>query len=133
MSNLRNISRRFSLYSLWIVGGLTLVGLLVARVWYLDWLIVPVIVSALFSLLVCGTIAYVWFLVAKNSPENLPTFYTAESGTRFLLALGTMLAYYLVDKQGIKTFICVFLVYYFIMLLFTAIFFSVIAKRSDKQ
>lgn len=133
MNNPRDISRRFSLYSLWIIGGLTLLLLLIARVWYQDQIIIPVVVSALFSLFVCGLIAYVWYLVAKKSPENLPTFYTAESGTRFLLALAMMFVYYFADKQGIKTFIWVFGAYYIVLLLFTSVYFSLIAKRSDKH
>ena len=83
---------------LYISAALFLLTLLVMQVWFLD-LLTPAIVSVAFTLLVCITIGVVWNYVAKNSPDSLPTFFTAVSGFRLLLALAVMFVYYLLDSN----------------------------------
>ena len=133
MGDARKLSIRYNRQALWLVGGLTAILLIAMRVWYMNQLLPPVIVCALFSLIVCSVTAIVWRKVATQSPDSLPTFYTAESGARFLLALLLMLVYYLADKSGIKTFIGVFAIYYFATLIHTSLYFSRISNRLDKE
>lgn len=124
-------SRCYAQQQLCLTAALFLVALLVARVWLLDSILVPAIVSAVFSLIVGFSLAVIWRRVAKRSPENLPTFFTAVSGFRMLLALATMLVYYLVsDREEMMVFFLVFLTFYFILLAHHSVFFARVSNRS---
>ena len=110
--------------------ALALLTLLVMRVWFLD-LLAAVIVSAAFTLVVCWAIGLIWRRVAKHSPDSLPTFFTAVSGFRLLLALAVMFVYYLVDSQNsMLRFFLVFMVFYFASLAHHTIFFARVSNRS---
>ena len=65
-----------------------LVGI-VGKMWDLD-LWAEMIVSSSFLLVTGVAIALIWRWVASNHKESLPTFFTAVSGFRLLLALGVM-------------------------------------------
>ncbi|MBR1411415.1 MAG: hypothetical protein IJ580_10005 [Prevotella sp.] len=107
-----------------VTVALALIALMVMQVRYID-LLTPVIVSVVFSLFVSVTIALVWRRVAQRSPESLPTFFTAVSGFRLLLALAVMFVYYLVDNQdSMLRFFLVFIVFYFGLLIHHSIFFA---------
>ena len=68
--------------------------------------------------------------VAKKSPENLPTFYTAVSGFRLLMALGVMLVYYLINGgDTMLVFFLVFMVFYFASLIHHSVFFARVSNR----
>ena len=93
-------------------------------------LLTPVIVSVVFSLVVCVAIALIWRRVAQRSADSLPTFFTAVSGFRMLLALAVMFVYYLVDNQNsMLRFLVVFIAFYFAMLAHHSIFFARINNR----
>lgn len=129
--DINKISLRYARQELLLIVALFLVTLLVSRVWLIDGLVIPAIVSALFSLVVGGILILVWRRVANGSPESLPTFFSAVSGFRLLLALGTMLVYYLVsDKEGVMLFFIVFMAFYFIMLAHHSIFFAKVSNQS---
>ena len=107
-----------------VTVALALIALMVMQVRYID-LLTPVIVSVVFSLFVSVTIALVWCRVAQRSPESLPTFFTAVSGFRLLLALAVMFVYYLVDNQdSMLRFFLVFIVFYFGLLIHHSVFFA---------
>ena len=111
--------------------GLFLISLLVMQVWYIDGLLIPAIVSVLFTLVVSGAIGLIWRRVAKRSPESLPTFFTAVSGFRMLLALAAMFIYYLVfGRSAMLLFFVVFMVFYFVSLIHHSIFFARVSNRS---
>ena len=115
---------------LYISAALFLLTLLVMQVWFLD-LLTPAIVSVAFTLLVCITIGVVWNYVAKNSPDSLPTFFTAVSGFRLLLALAVMFVYYLLDSNDtMLRFFIVFMVFYVASLAHHTIFFARVSNRS---
>lgn len=111
--------------------GLFLISLLVMQVWYIDGLLIPAIVSVLFTLVVSGAIGLIWRRVAKRSPESLPTFFTAVSGFRMLLALATMFVYYLVcGRDAMLVFFLVFMAFYIASLAHHSIFFARVSNRS---
>ena len=85
-------------HGLMVTVALALIALMVMQIWYLD-LLAPIIVSVVFSLVTCVAISQIWKRVAQSSPDSLPTFFTAVSGFRLLLALAVMFVYYLVDNQ----------------------------------
>ena len=128
-NNIEKLSMTYMRYGLMVTVALALIGLMVMQVWYLD-LLTPIIVSVAFSLVTCVAIAQIWKRVALSSPDSLPTFFTAVSGFRLLLALAVMFVYYLVDTQdSMLRFFMVFIVFYFGMLIHHSIFFARINNR----
>ena len=116
---------------LFLAVGLFLLTLVVMQVWFVEGLLVPAIVSVVFTLVVSGTIGLVWRRVAKRSPESLPTFFTAVSGFRMLLALAAMFVYYLAcGRSAMLLFFVVFMVFYFVSLAHHSIFFARVSNRS---
>jgi hypothetical protein len=127
--NIEKLSIAYMRYGVMVAVALALVGLMVMQIWFLD-LLTPIIVSVAFSLVTCVAIAQIWRRVAQNSPDSLPTFFTAVSGFRLLLALAVMFVYYLVDNQdSMLRFFMVFIVFYFGMLIHHSIFFARINNR----
>ena len=127
--NIKKLSIAYMRYGVMVAVALALVGLMVMQIWFLD-LLTPIIVSVAFSLVTCVAIAQIWKRVAQNSPDSLPTFFTAVSGFRLLLTLAVMFVYYLVDNQdSMLRFFMVFIVFYFGMLIHHSIFFARINNR----
>lgn len=131
MNDIVRQSNTYIRQQLWIIVALTIVGLFVMQVWHVDTLLVPMIVSAVFMLIISMVYGYLWRGVALKSPDNLTTFYSATSGFRMLLALVTMGVYYLVPGRGtMLTFVLVFMAYYMICLAHHTIFFARLTNRS---
>ena len=127
--NIKRLSFNYMRYGLMVTVALALIALLAMQVWYLD-LLTPVIVSVVFSLVTCAAIALIWQRVAQSSPDNLPTFFTAVSGFRLLLALAVLFVYYLIDNQdSMLRFFLVFIAFYFAMLIHHSVFFARINNR----
>lgn len=127
--NIKRLSFNYMRYGLMVTVALALIALLAMQVWYLD-LLTPVIVSVVFSLVTCAAIALIWQRVAQSSPDSLPTFFTAVSGFRLLLALAVLFVYYLIDNQdSMLRFFLVFIAFYFAMLIHHSVFFARINNR----
>ena len=130
IDNIDKLSKNYMRQGLYLTVALSLLTLLVMRVWFLD-LLTAVLVSAAFTLVVCGAIGLIWRYVTKHSPDSLPTFFTAVSGFRLLLALAVMFVYYLADGQNsMLRFFLVFMVFYFASLAHHTIFFARVSNRS---
>lgn len=128
--DVERISFSYIKQELFLTVALFLVALLVMRVWFLDEIFVPVLVSTIFTLVVGVAIGMVWRKVAKKSPDNLPTFYTAVSGFRLLMALGVMLVYYLINGgDTMLVFFLVFMVFYFASLIHHSVYFARVSNR----
>ena len=129
--NIDKLCMSYLRQELCLAVGLFLISLLVMQVWFIDGLLIPAIVSVLFTLVVSGAIGLIWRRVAKRSPESLPTFFTAVSGFRMLLALAAMFVYYLVfGRSAMLLFFVVFMVFYFVSLAHHSIFFARVSNRS---
>lgn len=116
---------------LYIAVALFLICLMVMQVWFLDSILTPAIVSVIFTLVLAVAVGLVWRRVAIGSPENLPTFFTAVSGFRLLLALAVMFVYYLVaGRSAMLVFFLVFMVFYVVSLAHHTIFFARVSNRS---
>lgn len=127
--DVRKLSKGYLKQGLFLTVGLSLITLLVMQVWYLD-LIIPVLISAVFTLAVYLVIGLVWRQVALSTPENLPTFFTAVSGFRLLLALAVMFVYYAIDKDSMLRFFLVFMAFYVVALAHHSIFFARVSNHS---
>ena len=113
--DINKLSISYLRQELYLAIGLFLIALLVMRVWFIDGLLTPAIIATVFTLVVSAAIGMVWRRVAKRSPESLPTFFTAVSGFRMLLALAVMFVYYLVyGRSAMLLFFVVFIVFYFV-------------------
>ena len=88
-NSIKKLSMAYVRYGLMVTVALALIGLMVMQIWFLD-LLTPIIVSVVFSLVICVAISQIWKRVAQSSPDSLPTFFTAVSGFRLLLALAVM-------------------------------------------
>ncbi len=131
VNNIDKISKRYARQELLLTAALFLITLLVMRVWYLDELLVPVIVSAAFTLVVSTALAVIWRRVATKSPDSLPTFFTAASAFRMLLALAVMFVYYLVNgRDAMLVFFLVFMAFYIVSLIHHSVFFARVSNRS---
>jgi len=129
--DINKLSISYLRQELYLSIGLFLIALLVMRVWFVDGLLMPAIIATVFTLVVSAAIGMVWRRVAKRSPESLPTFFTAVSGFRMLLALAVMFIYYLVfGRSAMLLFFLVFMVFYFVSLAHHSIFFARVSNRS---
>lgn len=129
--NIDKLCMSYIRQELFLAVGLFLIALLVMRVWFIDTILTPAIISVSFTLVVAVTIALVWRRVAKGAPDSLPTFYTAVSGFRMLLALAVMFVYYLACGRGeMLLFFLVFVAFYFVSLAHHSIFFARVSNRS---
>ena len=127
--DIQKLSIAYIRQGLMVTVALALVVFLIMQVKYLD-LLTPVIVSVVFSLVICVSVALIWRRVAQSAADSLPTFFTAVSGFRLLLALAVMFVYYLVDTQdSMLSFFMVFIAFYFAMLAHHSIFFARINNR----
>ena len=126
MDKIRKMSLNYIRQGLYVSAALFMLTLLVMQVWFLD-LLAPAIVSVAFTLVVCFTIGLVWRYIAKNSPDNLPTF--AVSGFRLLLALAVMFVYYLLNKETMLSFFIVFMVFYVASLAHHSFFFARVSNK----
>jgi hypothetical protein len=129
--NIDQLSKRYMRQQLYLTAALFLLTLLVMQVWFIDGLLVPAIISSAFTLVLASVIGLVWRRIAKQSPDGLPTFFTAVSGFRLLLALLVMFIYYLVyGRDHMLLFFLVFMAFYFVSLAHHSIFFAKVSNRS---
>lgn len=129
--NFNQLSKSYMRQQLYLTVALFLVSLLVMRVWFIDGLLVPAIISVAFTLVIATVIGIVWRRIATQAPDSLPTFFTAVSGFRLLLALLVMFIYYLVyGRDNMLIFFLVFMVFYFASLTHHSVFFAKVSNRS---
>ena len=98
-----------------------------------EWIIVPAIVSALYTLAIVVAEGLLWGRVASRSVDALTTFYSAVSGFRMLLTISVMFGYYLAyGREEMLGFLSVLAPFYVAMLVHHSIFFGMKSKIVDK-
>ena len=108
-----------------IVGALLLAGLLAVAIGLDSKLVTPLLVGAVYSMVVEMADGMVWARVAKRSPESLTQFFMAVSGFRMLSALLVLFVYYMVAGRGtMLVFFLVFAVFYVAIMLHHTLFFQ---------
>ncbi len=135
--SLDQITRTYKKVSLWIIAGISLIILFAAQLLsssqpVLDIVLMPLVVSVIFSLIASIAYGSSWHAVAKSSPENLSKFYLAASVLRMMAALLVVVIGAFVlrpDKTAILGFVSVFVVFYVALLIFDCIFFARIVKK----
>ena len=108
-----------------LIVALSLIAFIVMKVWYLNEILTPLIISVVFSLTVENVGIMIWKGMAKRSPESLPIFFMGVSGFRMLLGIVVMFIYYLVaDSRTMLVFFCVFAAFYVTLLVHHTTFFA---------
>lgn len=131
MVDIEKTSKRYVKQQLILAVAVSLIALLVMRLCYINAILVPVIVGFAFTLLVGCVISLMWRRVALHSPNNLPTFFTAVSGGRLLLALATMFVFYLSSgRENMIVFFLVFMAFYLVSLAHHAAFFAKVSGKN---
>ena len=98
-----------------------------------DWIAVPAVVSASYTLAVVVATGVLWERVASRSVDSLTTFYSAVSGFRLLLTIAVMVGYYLVyGREEMLGFLLVLAPFYVAMLVHHSTFFGMKTKIVDK-
>ena len=89
----------------------------------------PTIVALSFAVVVEAVDALVWGKVRQAGDDGLPTFYTAVSGFRMLLALATLVVcYFVVGRDAMMEYCLVFMGYYFTIMIHHSVFFARISN-----
>lgn len=131
MVEIEKTSKRYMKQQLMLAVAVALIALLVMRLSYINAILVAVVVGFAFTLIVSCVIAMVWRKVASHNPEGLPTFFTAASGGRLLLALATMFVFYLASgREDMLVFFLVFMAFYLVSLAHHAAFFAKVSGKS---
>lgn len=126
---IKGISRRYIVQSLCLLAVVTLIPALLSLLTNVGNLTVPTIVALSFAVVVESVDALVWGKVRQAGDDGLPTFYTAVSGFRMLLALATLVVcYFVVDRDAMMEYCLVFMGYYFTIMIHHSVFFARISN-----
>ena len=133
-----NINKTASAYNrqvVWLITALTIGGFLLMQVLHFGALLMPLAISAFFSLMCAAAYVQGWKAIARRSPALLPKYYLAGSAFRLLAAAMVMLVYCVVERAdvgAIKWFAVVFIIFYIVLLIFDALFFAKVSKNINK-
>lgn len=115
--------------SLCLLTVVTLIPVLLSLLTNVGNLTVPTIVALSFAVVVESVDALVWGKVKQAGDDGLPTFYTAVSGFRMLLALATLVVcYFVVGRDAMMEYCLVFMGYYFVIMTHHSVFFARISN-----
>lgn len=134
--DIEHIGHKYYQWSLSIIMGMSLLTILIAQMLEFYVVVVPVVVSAVFSIVT--TIAYLeaWKAAARHGAV-LAKFYLAASALRMIAALMVVIVgafIYKGDSLRVMTFALTFLAFYFLMLVFDSLYFARVEKhnKTDK-
>ena len=106
-----------------LVNALVMTG--IGYFFKLDYLVMPIVVTCLFSVFETVALSLVWRWVALSHADSLPLFYSASSGFRMLFALFILTAVCLVvGRDAMAPYVIVFVVNYIVMLVVHSRFFT---------
>ena len=94
----------------------------------------PLAVSVVFSLVVEGAEIFIWRWVAEKHNDSLPTFFTAVSGFRMLLAIFTMVGCWAaVGRDAMGPYCVVFMLFYLVVLMHHSLFFARVSSSHSEN
>ena len=130
-TDINRLSKLYTAQGVTLTIILLLIGLIVIRLWQMDGLMNSLTIGTCYMLSIVIAEAVGWQWVATSHSDSLPTFFTAVSGFRLLLALATMFVYYLIAGQGaMLNFFLVFMIFYVVQLVHHSVFFAKVSNRS---
>lgn len=93
----------------------------------------PLVVSAVFALVVELADIAIWSRVAEGEGKMLPTFFSAVSGFRMLLGLAVLVGCYIaVGRDAMAEYCLVFMVFYLWVIIHHSVFFSRVSNTHTK-
>lgn len=132
MTEIDKYSKRYASQGLSLAFAMFLIALFIIRIYDMWTLLVPSVVSVLFSVIFDAADSTLWRKVAKKDASYLPTFYTGVSGFRLLAALAVMLIYYIAaGREAMPVFFAVFMAFYLVLLIHHTIFFMRVSNNSS--
>lgn len=130
-TDINRLSKLYTAQGVTLTIILLLIGLIVIRLWQMNGLMTSLTIGTCYMLSIVIAEAVGWQWVATSHSDSLPTFFTAVSGFRLLLALATMFVYYLIAGQGaMLNFFLVFMIFYVVQLVHHSVFFAKVSNRS---
>ena len=121
--------------SICLIAALSLLSLLFVNLWGdKEIMTVPICISAVFQLVACIIYAVVWKWVRNTSPDSFPTLYMAAAAFRMFAAIVTVLVFCFMDasRTSILSFVVIFLIYYFVVLIYDTWYFVKIEKKNKQ-
>lgn len=137
-TEIRSSFRCYAIQSVVAVAVLSMAVLSLQKFAHVDGLVSPLVVSALFALIVELADIIIWKHIAQTNEDMLPTFFSAVSGFRMLLAIFTLVGCYIaVGRSAMLEYCLVFMVFYLWIIIHHSLFFSRLTnahtKSSDKR
>lgn len=132
---IKHVVNTYLRQSICLIAGLSLLMLLYVNVWGdVELMTMPICISAVFQLVACISYAFVWMWVWSTSPNSLPTLYMAASAFRMFAAVVTVMVYCFLDasQTSILSFVVIFLIYYFVVLIYDTWYFVKIEKKNKQ-
>ena len=124
-TEIAKLSWRYTVQTLSVVLLLSLAVFSLHMFAHVDGLVPPLVVSVVFSLVVELADIYIWKRIAEANQQMLPTYFSAVSGFRMLLALFTLVGCYIaVGRDAMFEYSLVFMVFYLWMIVHHSVFFS---------
>lgn len=132
--DITTIARKYKRLSTTIVAGVSLLFLLLSNVFNYPHVVHAIVVSALFSLFFSFTYLEIWKYFANKSSQKKTMFYFVGMGMRFLLSVFIVIIACLLTKEktDIISFVVIFSLYYFVMMIFETTYFVVIEQKRIK-
>ena len=124
-TEIAKLSRRYVVQTILAVVVLSLAVLSLQMFAHVDGLVPPLVVSAVFTLVVELADIFIWKKIAETSEDALHTFFSAVSGLRMLLALFTLTGCCIaVGRDAMLEYCLVFMAFYLWMIAHHFVFFS---------
>ena len=124
-TEIAKLSWRYTVQTLSVVLLLSLAVFSLHMFAHVDGLVPPLVVSVVFSLVVELADIYIWKRIAEANQHMLPTYFSAVSGFRMLLAFFTLVGCYIaVGRDAMFEYCLVFMVFYLWMIVHHSVFFS---------
>lgn len=132
---IKDTSKRYRQYSLWLLVAVALVILILMSVGGLMRLTCPLLVSVAFTWIANMAYGAAWKGVALSSPSALTKFYLAASALRMMAAALVVVVYCVInrDRQSILDFVAVFFAFYVVTLVFDGVFFARVEKNNNNK
>lgn len=132
MGNIDKQKKQYIWQSVLLIMVLTLLGLLCIKIFDLNTIFVPLIISTIFAAVIELIDIVVWSKVAKYHHDSLPTFFMGASSFRLLAAIVVIFVYALTaNNESIIAPFIVFMIYYFGILMHHSLFFAIKGKEKE--
>ncbi len=129
-----NVTNKYRKVSLWISAGLTFAVLMIAQVAQKPWMLTPLVICALFSI-VADVIFHISLKIRlRKKAETMMPFLLVQATILAILAALAIIGYICsVSDKGLRmAFVLMLAIYYFALLIFDIVFIMRLQKNIGK-